>query len=176
MISFGPACNIMTLGFSRTSYLMKLQLSSVVALLKEVTIILRENYDSFTCTVLLQQLLFGLLNKYRFFGKYFAKPPWWSFVLIKSYDNVTEIGFQHGHFPSLSIFSGHWLCRAHANILYLNAFLVFDKEALLCSLSEPSGNTCSKQQLLWNSQKKNTQAQFRFGKAASCITQPVSLL
>ena len=57
----------MTLGFFRTSYLMKLQISSEVAFLKEVTVILRENYDSFTCTVLLQQLLLGLLNKYRFF-------------------------------------------------------------------------------------------------------------
>ena len=55
-------------------------------------------------------------------------------------------------------FSEHSLCRAFANIWYLDAFLVFDKEALLCSLSEPSRNiwsACSKYLLLWKFPEKN---------------------
>ena len=47
-------------------------------------------------------------------------------------------------------FSEQPLCRPHANNLFLSldVFLVFDREYLMCSLSEPATTRKSEEQLL----------------------------
>ena len=46
--------------------------------------------------------------------------------------NATEAGLRNGHFPLVfSIFSKHSSSRAHKNVRYFDALLVFDNKNLL---------------------------------------------
>ena len=71
-------------------------------------------------------------------GVFLKKYPWWSPVLIKLQGNITEAEHRHEYFTgTFSIFSENPVCRARGNC---NAFLVYDRVALLYSLSEPATN------------------------------------
>ena len=73
-------------------------------------------------------------------GTFLGKYPWWSPVLIKSQSMITEAGLQNWYFSwRLSFFfSENPVCGVHGIVLFWfrDAFLAFDRKALLHSLSE----------------------------------------
>lgn len=111
-----------------------------------MAVFLRGRFDSCPCTALPQQL-FDLQN-YKFltwsrniFWKTFVTE--FHMVMLLKQNSDMSIFVE-----TIRFFIEHLLCSAHANFWYLYAFLVLCKEALLCVLSEPSWNLCSKEQLL----------------------------
>ena len=78
--------------------------------------------------------------------------------MIKSQGNTTEAGLRYFYFSwTFPTFSENPVCALHGIILIWSwdAFLVFDREALLCAYSEPATSRNLEEQLPGNSQKKN---------------------
>ena len=87
-------------------------------------------------------------------GTFLKKYPLWSPVLLKSQSNINEAGHRRWHFPwTFSIFLENSVCRVHGNC---DAFLVFDREALLHSISEPAKSRNPEEQSLWKLPEKKS--------------------
>ena len=73
----------------------------------------------------------------------------WSPVLIKLQGSVSKARLQHRLFPGIFPILEQPFCRAHVSISSwsLNAFLVFNREALLCSLLDLATHKRTKEQL-----------------------------
>lgn len=74
---------------------------------------------------------------------------------------------------AFSIFSENVVCRAHKIVFFWswNAFLVFDRRALVYSLLELASKRTRKNSYCTNYQKQGKQGKFLFIKAASCTTR-----
>ena len=87
-----------------------------------------------------------------FLGKWQRCSP----VFIKVQDIVSKIGLRHWLFPRISPVLEQPFCRAHMSISSssLDAFLVFNRKALLCSLLELATPKSTKEQLIRNVPEK----------------------
>ena len=142
--------------------------------------------DYFLTVVLLKQLWFASLNKWTPFPirrskvfyeiawpkkveTFLGKCQWWSSVLIKLQGNVSNTGLRRSPSPWAFPILEQLFCRAHTSISFwpLDAFLVFNREALLCSLSEPATHLSTKEQLHRNFPEKGFIGNVPFWK--SCV-------
>ena len=89
-------------------------------------------------------------------GTFLGRCQRWNPVLIKLQDNVCKTGLRNRLSPRAFLILEQPFCRAHVSISSrsLDAFLVFNRITLLCSLSELVTHKNTKEQLLKNFPEK----------------------
>ena len=141
-----------------------------ISILKAIIVLFLLHFDSCpaeTIIIWLTKQMNTLSNKFfrvafvKLFGQkkvasFLGKWQRWNPDFKKLHDNVSKTGLRHRLFSGIFPILEQPLCRAHVSIpsWSFDTFLVFKREALLCSLLELATHKSTKEQLLRNVPEK----------------------